>query len=381
MSHTLGRIAGATKHTTADEFKSFAHAVLLATHHQFQNGGFYSGLDYDKIGRIIRVPNKPDRWDHGRIPKDVSGIFPATVDMGNGHVQRLEFVVRSSAEANEERPLGRNRRRHSAHRIFVRCLCGALVPVGRIAQHGRAVIHSGSGGRYGTGTGDVPERGLKGKFKSDWGHASGRPPCACGSPDARWHGDEHGLRTYSCDACYRRAAHGARKRTPLVYTPPRVRKPLVYTPPRGHSSGHERYMSDRYTVVLDYVPGVTNRWYPTSSTGPFSTLVRGDFASSEEAHGWASKHLGGNPYQVEKRRVFTGPGYSAGASTLASIRPGDRVTILVPAGFGRHGQEWKEATGRAVMRGDYGWVLDMGGKRGRPGIASEENLVRVKHAR
>jgi len=33
------------------------------------------------------------------------------------------------------------------------------------------------------------------------------------------------------------------------------------------------------------------------------------------------------------------------------------------------------------MRGDYGWVLDMGGRHGTPATASEENLVRVKHAR
>ena len=43
------------------------------------------------------------------------------------------------------------------------------------------------------------------------------------------------------------------------------------------------------------------------------------------------------------------------------IRAGDRVTILIPNGIGRHGQEWKEATGRAVMRGPAGWVLNMGG--------------------
>ena len=40
---------------------------------------------------------------------------------------------------------------------------------------------------------------------------------------------------------------------------------------------------------------------------------------------------------------------------LDSVKPGDKVTIRVPAGFGRMGQEWKEATGRAVMRGSAGW--------------------------
>ncbi len=63
---------------------------------------------------------------------------------------------------------------------------------------------------------------------------------------------------------------------------------------------------------------------------------------------------------------------------LGMIQAGDRVTILIPNGIGRHGVEWKEKTGRAVMRGPHGWVLNMGGPHGTPGVATEENLVRVK---
>lgn len=55
---------------------------------------------------------------------------------------------------------------------------------------------------------------------------------------------------------------------------------------------------------------------------------------------------------------------------LDAIRPGDRVTII-----NRFGQEH---TGRAVMRGPYGWVLNMGGKHGTPAVATEENTTRVK---
>lgn len=66
---------------------------------------------------------------------------------------------------------------------------------------------------------------------------------------------------------------------------------------------------------------------------------------------------------------------------LAAIRPGDRVTILVPSGFGRHGQEWSEKTGRAVMRNPHGWALNMGGPHGTPGVANEGNVVRVKKGR
>lgn len=69
------------------------------------------------------------------------------------------------------------------------------------------------------------------------------------------------------------------------------------------------------------------------------------------------------------------------AELLASILPGDRVTILRPAGLGRNGQEWAPSTGRAVMKGPYGWVLNMGGKHGTPGIAEEGNIVSVIHAK
>lgn len=62
---------------------------------------------------------------------------------------------------------------------------------------------------------------------------------------------------------------------------------------------------------------------------------------------------------------------------VAAIRVGDEVTIWTPNGIGRNGQEWKEATGRAVMRGPAGWVLNMGGRHGTPKIASKENIIRV----
>ncbi len=69
-----------------------------------------------------------------------------------------------------------------------------------------------------------------------------------------------------------------------------------------------------------------------------------------------------------------GPGTKknpAGRRLVDTIRPRDKVTILTPQG--------QERTGRAVMRGDYGWVLNMGGRHGTPGIASDENIVRVVH--
>lgn len=58
---------------------------------------------------------------------------------------------------------------------------------------------------------------------------------------------------------------------------------------------------------------------------------------------------------------------------LDSIRPGDRVTILVYAGI----NTWKPKTGRAVFRGTHGYVLNMGGRYGTPAVANAKNLVRV----
>ena len=52
------------------------------------------------------------------------------------------------------------------------------------------------------------------------------------------------------------------------------------------------------------------------------------------------------------------------------VRPGSRVTIV-----NRFGQT---RTGRAVMRGPHGWVLNMGGAHGTPAIANDDNIVAVK---
>lgn len=52
------------------------------------------------------------------------------------------------------------------------------------------------------------------------------------------------------------------------------------------------------------------------------------------------------------------------------IRPGSNVTIATPHG--------RLMTGRAVMRGPAGWVLNMGGLYGTPKIASDANVVKVR---
>lgn len=55
---------------------------------------------------------------------------------------------------------------------------------------------------------------------------------------------------------------------------------------------------------------------------------------------------------------------------IDAIRAGYRVTIVDRFG--------KKHTGRAVMRGTYGWVLNMGGPHGTPGIATDDNGIAVK---
>jgi hypothetical protein len=66
----------------------------------------------------------------------------------------------------------------------------------------------------------------------------------------------------------------------------------------------------------------------------------------------------------------TGEEREENPSIVDAIRPGDRVTIV-----DRFGQK---RTGRAVMRSSHGgWVLNMGGAHGTPGIADESNIVGV----
>ena len=58
---------------------------------------------------------------------------------------------------------------------------------------------------------------------------------------------------------------------------------------------------------------------------------------------------------------------------LDTIRPRDRVTIVDRFG--------KRHTGTAVMPGPAGWVLNMGGPHGTPGIATDDNVVAVRAGR
>jgi hypothetical protein len=60
-----------------------------------------------------------------------------------------------------------------------------------------------------------------------------------------------------------------------------------------------------------------------------------------------------------------------------SIAAGSRVRILVPNGIGLAGLTYRVRTGRAVLKGPHGWVLNMGGRYGTPAVATVENIVSV----
>jgi len=61
--------------------------------------------------------------------------------------------------------------------------------------------------------------------------------------------------------------------------------------------------------------------------------------------------------------------------TFADIRPHDLITIQVPGGLSRHGREYHKVSGRVVMKGPAGWVINIGGSHGTPKVASIDNFI------
>jgi len=52
------------------------------------------------------------------------------------------------------------------------------------------------------------------------------------------------------------------------------------------------------------------------------------------------------------------------------IQVGDSVTFSTP--------HTAEMRGRAVMRGPAGWVVNMGGRHGMPGVVTERNFIKIR---
>ena len=55
------------------------------------------------------------------------------------------------------------------------------------------------------------------------------------------------------------------------------------------------------------------------------------------------------------------------------IMVGDTVYFSTP-----HSKELK---GKAVMKGPVGWVVNMGGRHGTPGVVTERNFIKIRKGR
>lgn len=89
------------------------------------------------------------------------------------------------------------------------------------------------------------------------------------------------------------------------------------------------------------------------------------------SHSWSRPSSWAQPNPMSFSR---NPNGVTGASLVSTVRPGDRVTIVDERGHMR--------VGRAVMPSSHGgWVLNLGGAHGTPGIADESNIVRVSQGR
>ena len=63
--------------------------------------------------------------------------------------------------------------------------------------------------------------------------------------------------------------------------------------------------------------------------------------------------------------------------TFKDIQAGDTVHYQGYNGMGLNGPEYTPRRGRAVMKGPAGWVLNAGGRYGRPAICDESNFIKV----
>jgi len=99
----------------------------------------------------------------------------------------------------------------------------------------------------------------------------------------------------------------------------------------------------------------------------FATEVRlGNWELKPNADA-AERHRRRSQRMVERMPVPIRGVFDPG-NGFADISAGMRVTIRTPQG--------QERSGRAVMLGPVGWVLNMGGRYGTPAVATERNFVR-----
>lgn len=128
---------------------------------------------------------------------------------------------------------------------------------------------------------------------------------------------------------------------------------------------------------IEHIAEVPRGWHVFTKTTPTGHELRFAFPPGPRRRG-AGKLLeilhphGENGCDLrranpgEELLIFGNPGDDA----FDSIRHGSRVTFLDRFG--------KKQTGRAVMRGPFGWVLNMGGRYGTPAVVSRDMIVSVR---
>lgn len=159
----------------------------------------------------------------------------------------------------------------------------------------------------------------------------------------------------------------------MTYLEPKYLEPNTFmdkqNPQYGHTAARELSVPDKHMLNIaiktlrmpDAVAGVMG---PPSKEEALETVKR--LAPNHPV----LKEAAGSFNSVSEMKQLQGQG-----GVVSQIRPGDRVTILT--------QQGQERSGRAVMYNAQQecWVLNMGGPHGTPGIANEENIVRVSKSK
>jgi hypothetical protein len=102
--------------------------------------------------------------------------------------------------------------------------------------------------------------------------------------------------------------------------------------------------------------------YRTADTRNLKGLRKAERLQRE---GWKIVSVGFSTIQFFKPKVKK----AEVTEMYDKIQNGSRVTIV--------NRFYQSRTGRAIMLGPAGWVLNMGGRHGTPGIATPENVVKV----
>ena len=103
------------------------------------------------------------------------------------------------------------------------------------------------------------------------------------------------------------------------------------------------------------------------------TVSDADAAKALAGGGAKSAPVDTHPAHVIPPTPASGRTAQGSAAIHDSIGHGDRVTFR-----DRFGQE---RTGKAVMRGPAGWVLNMGGAHGTPAVPSADSITKVRKSR